>query len=120
MPDTIRVKGYRELAKSLRYMDKESAAAIRTEFRAIGEIVRAEAAQLFSPISPSSAAGYKVRVRQKGIAVEQSLPRTTGQHPSYGTLQMRRALLPAADAHEEDTINRLEEALDNIASRAGF
>ena len=60
------------------------------------------------------AAGYKVRVRQSGVAVQQSLRKTTGKRPDYGALQMRRALLPALDANEAETMQKVEAALDDV------
>jgi hypothetical protein len=113
--DTVRVKGLKELQRTLRDADKNLRASVRKELREAGEIVRSEAATLFSPRDARSAAGYKVRVRQRGVAVEQSLRKTTGLHPEYGSLQMRDALLPALDAKEGEVVSHLEGMLDRLA-----
>jgi hypothetical protein len=115
--ETVRVKGLRELQRALRDADKELRLAVRAELREAGEIVRGEAKALFERFDPKSAAGYRVRVRLRGVAVEQSLKRTTGQHPEFARLQRRTALEPALDAKEDEVITRLEEALDNVADR---
>src|SRR5436305_13177204 len=115
--ETLAVKGYRDLLRALRTADKESRLALRAELRHVGEATQAGAARRVGAKDPKSAAGYKVRVRQRGVAVEQSLRKTTGVHPEWGAWQMRHALLPslAADAGEAD--RRLAAALDLVAAR---
>jgi hypothetical protein len=112
--ETVVVKGYRELLRASRQLPANSRRELRKAFRDAGELVRSDAASRFSPIDARSAAGYKVRVRQRGVAVEQSLRKTTGKHPQYGALQMRRALIPALDANEARTEHAIEEALDTV------
>ena len=65
----------------------------------------------------ASAGGFRTRVRQKGIAVQQSKRKTTGKHPEYGSLQMRAALLPALMSNETDMNRQLERALDRVGKR---
>lgn len=117
---TVRVTGLRELQAAFRKMDKELSKELRDNLREAGKIVQQEATSLFSGVDARSAAGYKVRVRAKGVAVEQSLGRTTGQHAQYGALQMKRALTPALEAKESAVVDRLEQMLDTIGNRAGF
>jgi hypothetical protein len=118
--ETLVVHGHRELIRSFKEMDKQEAKGLREELRSAGQVVQREAMSLFAPVSPRSATGYKVRVRQSGVAVEQSLRRTTGEHPEFGALQMQRALLPAMDRREHEVINRLESLLHRVAAREGF
>jgi hypothetical protein len=115
--ETVRVKGLRELQRALKDADRELRLAVRAELREAGEIVRREGQALFERYSPKSAAGYRVRVRQRGVAVEQSLRRTTGLHPEWGRLQLREALEPALDAKQDEVVGRLEDAVDNVADR---
>lgn len=49
------------------------------------------------------------------MAVEQSIRKTTGKHPEYGSLQMRRALLPALMANQVEMERELERTLDRIS-----
>ena len=111
---TIEVKGWKELIKASRELPANSRRELRKAFRESGELVRSDAAARFTPIDARSAAGYTVRVRQSGVAVQQSLRKTTGKRPDYGALQMRRALLPALDANEAETMQRIEAALDDV------
>jgi hypothetical protein len=117
---TVRVKGLRELQSAFRNVNRDLSKELRSELRDAGRIVQQEAIGLFSPIDARSAAGYKVRVRARGVAVEQSLPRTTGQHPSYGALQMRTALGPALESKEDAVVRQLEGMLDRLGRSNGF
>jgi hypothetical protein len=114
---TLRVDGYQQLMQALAKTDKASRKAVRDELRAAAEHVRVEAGARMFATSAKSAAGYRTRVRQRGVAVEQSLRKTTGQHPNYGALQMRRALVPALDANEQRTVHEMEQALDRVCDR---
>ena len=110
-----RVKGLREFQRALRECDKETRKQVRDRFRKVGESVREGAAARFMHISPRSAATYRVVVRQRGIAVEQSRRRTTGNRPDFGARQMAVALGPSLEAHEDETMRELERALDDVA-----
>lgn len=114
---TLKVDGYRQLMQALARSDKKSRKAVRDELRRAGEHVRVDAGGRFASTDARSATGYKTRVRQRGVAVEQSLRRTTGEHPEFGALQMRRALVPALEDNEERTVRELEQALERVCDR---
>jgi hypothetical protein len=114
---TLQVHGYQQLMQALAKADKASRKAVRDELRQAAEHVRVEAGLRFATTDPRSSSGYKTRVRQRGVAVEQSLRRTTGRHPEFGALQMRRALVPALDANEERTVREMEQALERVCDR---
>lgn len=113
--ETVRVRGLREFQRAAARGGKKARAGVRAALREAAEPVRATAVSLFSPVNAASAAGYRVAVRQRGVAVESRRRRTTGKHPEYGALQMRTALLPALARHEHDIEARVEHALDRIA-----
>lgn len=114
-PQTLRVRGYREFLRASDRAGRESKKATRDVLKSVGEIVRVEGARRFTKYDARSAAGYRVRVRQRGVAVEQSLRKTTGKRPDYGALQMRKALLPALVSKEHEVERATERALDTIA-----
>jgi hypothetical protein len=118
--ETVRVTGLKELQKALRQMDADVAKELRRELKDAGTVVQQQAISLFSPISAGSALGFKVRVRQRGVAVEQSKRRTTGLHPEFGGLQMRRALLPALESNEDAVVAKVEHMLDTVGRKLGF
>ena len=117
---TVRVRGLRELQRDFRKMSKDLSKEVRDGLREAAEPVRQEASTLFSPISADSAAGYKVRVRQRGVAVEQSRRRTTGKRPDFGRLQMGRALIPALENRADEVVKGVEKVLDKLAGSNGF
>lgn len=116
--ETLAVKGYAQLMRALRDADRETRLGVRAALRHVGEEVRADASRRAGahPHAAKTAAGYKTRVRQRGIAVEQSLRKTTGLHPEWGAWQMRHALIPALVASEDNTVAALEHTLDAIAA----
>lgn len=116
----VRVLGLRELQRALRSLSREAARELRHELREAAEPVRDEARRLFSPISERAAAGFRVAVRSRGVAVEQRHRRTTGRRPDFGALQMRRALLPALAAKRDEVERRLEAMLDRLARKERF
>ncbi len=121
MAEAIRVEGLRDLERALRRADKESAKELRRELREAGKVVSAEARSRFASVDARSAMGIRPRVRAGAtVTVEQSRRRTTGQRPDFGALQMRRALLPALAAKEDEVFDRVEAALDRVARKEGF
>lgn len=113
---TLAVHGVTDLVRDLRTADRATKKAIRADLRLVGESVRADQVRQMQAIDSHSAAGYKTRVRQRGIAVEQSLRKTTGQHPEYGAMQMR-LLLKALAANAAETERAMERAMDRICDR---
>lgn len=97
--------------------DKDSRKELRVALKHVGETVQRDAVRLMSPINSRTAAGYKIRVRQRGVAVEQSLRKTTGAHPEWGSYQMRHALLPALMVNADEVERRVEHALDVVANQ---
>lgn len=117
MPEeTLRVRGYREFLRAADRAGRETKKVVRDRLRVVGQSVRDEAQQLFGKYDQRSAAGYRVRVRQRGVFVEQSLRKTTGLRPDYGALQMRRALLPALEDREAEVERDMQKALDDVAN----
>ena len=111
------VKGYREFLRASDRAEKSSKNFVRDNFREVGEVVRVPAADDLRDLQPTgkSAAGLRTIVRTRGVAVEQTLRKTTGKRPDWGKTQMRKILLPNVDAHEREIEQKLEEKLDVIA-----
>ena len=114
------VKDFSAYQKSWKEMEKAEAREERARMKGLGEIVRADAATMFAPVSSRSAGGYRVRVRAKGVAVAQSLKRTTGFHPQFGSLQMKQALMPAMARNQDEVEKQFTQMLDEIGRREGF
>ena len=114
MAQAVRVKGLRDFQRACALAPKDTRREVKRELAAVGEAVEAEARQLFAPIDARSAAGFRTVVRQRGVAVEQTKRRTTGQHPEFGAMQMR-TLLQARESKRGETERGMEEAIDRVA-----
>lgn len=112
---TLRVKGYQEFMRACKTAEKESRTYVRGTFRSVGDIVKEAAVLKMVGTSSISAAGYKTRVRQRGVVVEQALPKTTGQRGDWGATQMRKALVPALDENKERVDTEFADALGKVA-----
>ena len=118
--NTVRVQGLRELQRDLKRIgEKDLQKGIDTELRKVGMIVAEDARGRFGRYDVRSAAGFRPRTRGFGrVVVEQRRRKTTGQHPEFGSLQMRRALLPALAS--TDVVRHLDEMLDRLGRNNGF
>jgi len=111
----VRVNGYREFVRAANRTSRAARKEIKDAFRDVGEVVRVDAADRFSAYDERTASGFRVRVRERGVAIEQSIGRTTGTRPDFGGIQMSKALIPAGEAKEDEIDDRMGEALDDIA-----
>jgi hypothetical protein len=109
------VRGYREFMRACSVAPREARKEVRLVLREAGDVVRRDATDRFETYSTKSAHGYRTVVRQRGITVEQSLRKTTGNNPGWGAKQMRTALLPALYHNEERLEREMEHAVDLIA-----
>ncbi len=120
MAETVRVTGLAETRSAFR----KAAAGPKNEFpkalRKVAEPVRQTTSALLAPYSSTTAAGVRSRVKTASVSVQQSLRKTTGDHPNYGGLQMRRGFLPALARNEREIIAGVEDMLDDIIRKAGF
>ena len=118
---TVRVKGLRELQRALKNVDDDMRKEIDVALREAAQKVAEDARSKFAGIDARSASGFRPRIRGFGrVVVEQRLRRTTGQHPEFGSLQMRRALIPALGENQEHVIDTLDHLLDTLGRRNGF
>lgn len=111
----LRLKGYDEFLRACRAAGRQTEREVRSTFRKVGDIVKVDAASRFERYHPKSAAGYRTIVRQRGVSVEQSLRKTTGNREDFGRLQMRKALIPAGEAKRDEVVREMEQAVENIA-----
>ncbi len=114
----VTVQGLAKLRRDLAKFDVEASAGLKADLRAAGNLVRAEAQDRLEGVSPKSAAGLRVYLRGAGrVSVEQSLRKTTGKRPDFGTLQMRTALLPALADKQDEVFVAVERTLSALADR---
>ncbi len=109
------VENYRPFLKALLKADREGRLEFRHALKDVGEVVRADAAGRVASKNSRTAAGYKVSVTQKGVAVYQALPKTTGTGGSWGVYQMIKVLIPARKASASEINRKMEVAFDRVA-----
>lgn len=120
MPPLVVVKGYRETDRAFRKLSKELSGEFRQEMMEAAEPIAAEARGRLSRYSGASVATVHPVALAKGVVVRQDARKVTGKRPDFGSLQMRKALIPALSDNEEKVINGLERALDRLTNEAGF
>jgi len=119
---TLVVSGFKELVKATSYLVPAERAATREALDKVGELVRVEGARNLIQYKEDkyhrpqdairSASSFKVRVRQRGVEVEQSLRKTTGLHSWWGAAQMKHGLIPALYDSEAAITEEFDKALD--------
>jgi hypothetical protein len=130
----VEYEGLQELYRALQITEPQLANELKVPLYAIGELVRKDAEERFKPDEPALASqydafektgrGFRTRVRASGrygiLQLEQSIPRTTGQHPEYGALMVTRGLLPARESHVPETVELLERDVVSLLHNRGF
>lgn len=111
---TLKVEGLREFQRGVSKAEKDTRKAVRERLKEVGEFVRVDAMGRLSQYDERSAEKLRLRVRQAGIFVEQSLRKTTGLRPDFGELQMSRALIPALTDNEAELLRKMEAAADDL------
>ncbi len=114
---TVSAEGLKGVMLGLHNAGKDTEKFGRAALRKAGGAVKEDASRRFARYDQRTAAGYRVVVRRTGVAVEQSLRKTTGLRPDFGKLQMRRALVPALHDNEQETERLLEEAFVAIEEK---
>ena len=112
---TLRLEGYTDFLRACDRAGKETKREVRSTFRKVGDVVKVDARARFRSSDAKSAAGLRTVVRQRGVSVEQSLRRTSGRHPEFGSWQMRHALVPALESKEGQVEREMEHAIDTVA-----
>lgn len=111
----LKVKNLAKLHRALKDYDQGLKLQLEQELREAGEIVATSAQQRFSLVDAKSAAGIKSKTRGFGrVLVVQTRRKTTGQHPEFGSMIMRRGLVPAVSDNRERIVAQLENMLDRL------
>lgn len=112
---SVKVKGLRELHRALKNYNDDLKKDLERRLIEAGRIVQDQAFNLFSPIDARSAAGFRAKTRGFGrVVVQQQRRKTTGFHPEFGALQMRRGLIPAVSDSETKVMAEIENMLDEL------
>ncbi len=113
----VRTSGLRELQRDLGGARSDFGKDLTAALKDAAEPIRASAASTAAQWGSKTASGYAVSVRGTRAYVRQRRRKTTGQHPEFGALQMREALLPAVASQEGEVFRRVERAVDDVLRR---
>lgn len=132
----VRPEGLGELIAALRLVDAGMAGELREGLRAGGQIVQEQARRDFilkqgygarrrsrSAVDSArySAERFRTYVRSNTLVqVEQSLRKTNGLHPEWGSLQMTKGLIPARDEKLDEVAARIEFGVGGLLRKHGF
>lgn len=96
-------------------LEKGSTQTIRAALMQVAEPVAASARQRISAYA--GARTNTIRPKATGVGtvyVRQNARKRTGKRPDFGSLQMRKGLIPALGQNEERIERGLESALDQL------
>ena len=116
----VNVKGYREVIRALNRTDKETKKTLKDALKAAAEPVAADARSLIAKYQGASVSTIQPRVVTSGVYVTQRAKKKTGKRPDFGSLQMRRGLIPALYDHENDIVDGVDHAIGILINREGF
>ena len=117
-PYTVRVRGYRETMRALRYVENGTRDSWKDAFKKAAEPIAAEARTRIGRYPGASTGTIGPRVVTTGVFVTQRKKKVTGRG-DFGGLQMRH-MLDVLGEREGDVEQAVEQAFDDLADRAGF
>lgn len=116
----VRIRGLRETQRAFKRMSGTLDVTLREHLKRTAEPVAREAQSIASQWQGAKTSTIGPRVVQAGVFVTQRARTVSGLRGDFGSLQMRKAMIPALE-HHVDTVERgAEEALDVIEHIGGF
>lgn len=108
------------MRRAFKALDAGVSKGIDVELRGIAEIVASDARGRFSGIDGRTAGGFKPKLRGFAhVEIAQTIG-SKGLRGDYGSLQMRRAMLPALHANEAVIVTALDGMISRLAGANGF
>lgn len=117
---SVRVEGYREAMRGLNKVDSGIKDLFKDAFKEIGQPIAADIQGRLTGFQGISLGTIGPKVTTKGMFVTQRKRKVTGKRGDFGSLQMTRGFLPAAEDNQEKVDEALEEVFDRLADSAGF
>lgn len=115
----LRTEGLRELSRTFRHMEGDTKKFMRATLKDIGTPFAAAATSEEQSEFTGDLAGFVSKLG-RGMMVEVRRRRSTGQRGDFGSLLMRKVLLPLQREREEETVEAVGKAFDRFADRYGF
>jgi hypothetical protein len=120
----VRIEGLRELNRALSKINKEVAKEVRNSLTKSAEPVRQTAESLaFTDISNIGPVWGRMRLgtTMRGVYIAPATRRSGGSsRPTFGTLLLKTAMLPARDQHQNEILNNVEDAFESLVRSTSF
>lgn len=120
MASNIVVHGLPQLQRALKQMEREAAKYAREAIEKEAQPIAASATRRKTQWQGAALGNIHPRTSRSSVWVEDKTAPFTGQRGDFGSLIMRRAMLPALYEHEDAVVRGIDSALDMLARRAGF
>lgn len=116
---TIAVRGLAPLVRDFGRASKTLRKELVAELKRVAAPVAADARARAARFGSKTASGIKPGVRTGAVYVRQQNRKVTGQRPDFGSLQMRKVLIPALEDNTALIERGVEEMLDRLTGE-GF
>jgi len=120
----VRIEGLRELNRALSKINRDIAGEVQDALKKAGEPVRRTAeSYAFGGIRNIGNVWGAMRLgaTMRGVYIAPGTRRSGGSaRPSFGTLLLETAMIPAVERGQAGVLHEVEEAFDSLAYRAGF
>jgi hypothetical protein len=120
MAQNMIVHGLPALQRAIKTMERNAAKYARDALEDVARPIAASATERKARYPGAALGNIHPRAFSNRVFVEDRTPPFTGMRGDFGSLIMRRAMLPALYEHQDDAVRELDNALDRLARRAGF
>jgi hypothetical protein len=121
--ETVHIRGLREMNRAFKESDKNLPKLMRKKMSDVAKPVAIDAADRASRIGNVTGRWAEMRVgvtsRVVYVAPTQRGHRSSERRPNLASLLMDRAMQPALDAHSDDIVDKVGDALDELAREWG-
>lgn len=117
---SVRVENYRETMRALNKVDKGIRDLFKDAFKEVGQPIAEDVAQRLVGFQGISLGTIGPKVTTKGMFITQRKRKVTGKRGDFGSLQMTRGFLPAAEDNQDRVDEELEKVFERLADSAGF
>lgn len=118
--ERVKIVGVREVQASFARYERGVRKTVSKAGYMAAKIVSTDARPRFSGIDSKTATGFVPSIRGPVAKVKQRIGPTTGLRGDFGSLQMRRALLPALYAKQGEAVRVYETSLEVLQKEAGL
>lgn len=117
---SYKIHGLRELSRALDRIERNAARDARDALERVAEPIAASARERKARYPGAVQGSIWPRTSRKSVYVEDKAKPFTGERGDFGSLIVRRVLLPSLYEHEDEVVRELDDTLDRLGRKAGF